>query len=244
MNQDILQSSDNGTILKLDPRTKIIVLVILNLIVFGEAPLHITIFLVVIPFFLLLFSKREKAALIYISAYTLAILGEIYLVPVTHGALNVLVVMITNLIVRMMPGIVMAYYLLVTTKVSEFMAAMERIRIPEIITIPISVVFRFFPTLIEEFRSIMDAMRMRGIGLNIRTFKSPLTVLEYILVPLLINAVKTGDELSAASLTRGLSNPVKRTHICEVGFKIPDIIVLSVSTVALTIFILSRYGVF
>lgn len=244
MNQDILQSSDTGIRLKLDPRTKIIVLIILNLIVFWDAPLHIAIFLVAIPFFLLLFSKREKTALIYISAYILAVLGEIYLVPVTHGALNVLVVMITNLIVRMMPGIVMAYYLLVTTKVSEFMAAMERIRIPEIITIPISVVFRFFPTLIEEFRSIMDAMRMRGIGLNIRTFKSPLTVLEYILVPLLINAVKTGDELSAASLTRGLSNPVKRTHICEVGFKIPDIIVLSVSTVALTIFILSRYGVF
>jgi energy-coupling factor transport system permease protein len=98
--------------------------------------------------------------------------------------------MITNLLVRMMPGIVMGYYLIVTTTVSEFLASMEKTRIPEIIAIPISVLFRFFPTLIEEIRAIMDAMRMRGIGLNLRTFKSPLIVLEYIMVPLLINAVK------------------------------------------------------
>jgi energy-coupling factor transport system permease protein len=237
MNCEILQSSDTSTNFKIDPITKIIVLVILNLIVFGEAPLYATIFMVVIPFFLLLFSKKEKVALIYIFAYVLAKLGEIYLVPVTHGVLNIFVVMITGVIVRMMPGIVMGYYLIVTTKVSEFLASMERIKIPEIISIPISVVFRFFPTLIEEIRAINDAMRMRGIGFNLRTAKSPLTVLEYIMVPLLINAVKTGDELSAASLTRGISNPEKRTHICEVGFHIQDIIVITASIAALTIYL-------
>ena len=240
MNCEILQSSDTRANLKIDPRTKIIVLVILNLIVFGETALYATLFMVTIPFFLLLFSKREKAALIYISAYTLALLGEIFLIPVTHGVLNILIVMITNLLVRMMPGIVMGYYLIVTTTVSEFLASMEKTRIPEIIAIPISVVFRFFPTLIEEIRTIKDAMRMRGIGFNLRTVKSPLILLEYIMVPLLINAVKTGDELSAASLTRGLGNPVKRTHICEVGFHIQDIILLIFSAVALIIFILFK----
>ena len=240
MNCEILQSSDTRANLKIDPRTKIIVLVILNLIVFGETAHYATLFMVAIPFFLLLLSKREKAALIYISAYTLALLGEIFLIPVTHGVLNILIVMITNLLVRMMPGIVMGYYLIVTTTVSEFLASMEKTRIPEIIAIPISVIFRFFPTLIEEIRTIKDAMRMRGIGFNLRTVKSPLILLEYIMVPLLINAVKTGDELSAASLTRGLGNPVKRTHICEVGFHIQDIILLIFSAVALIIFILFK----
>lgn len=240
MNHEILQSRDTRAILRIDPRTKIIVLVILNIIVFSKAPLYATIFMVSIPFFLLLFSKREKVAFIYIIAFTLAILAEIFLLDVTHGILNILIVMITGLLVRMMPGIVMAYYLIVTTTVSEFLASMEKTRIPEIISIPISVVFRFFPTLIEEIRSIIDAMRMRGIGLNLRTVKSPLTVMEYILVPLLINAVKTGDELTAASLTRGLGNPVKRTHICEVGFHIQDIILLIVSGAALIIFLLSK----
>ncbi|MCK9152135.1 energy-coupling factor transporter transmembrane component T [Methanobacterium alcaliphilum] len=240
MNSEILQSSNTISNFKIDPRTKIIVLVILNLMVFGEAPLYATISMVSIPFFLLLFNKRKKVALIYISAYTLALLGEIFLVPATHGILNLLIVMITNLLVRMMPGIIMGYYLIVTTTVSEFLASMEKTRIPKMISIPISVVFRFLPTLIEEIRAILDAMHMRGIGLNLKTVKSPLTVLEYILVPLLINAVKTGDELSAASLTRGLGNPIKRTHICEVGFHIQDIILLTISVAALIIFLLFK----
>lgn len=240
MNQEILKSTVNSNHFKIDPRTKIIVLVILNLIVFGEAPLYITIFLVLIPFFLLLFSNKEKLALIYILLYILAKSAEIYLVPSTSGILTIFSVMITGVIVRMMPGIVMGYYLLVSTTVTEFMAAMEKIKIPICITIPISVVFRFIPTLIEEILAITDAMRMRGIGFNIRTIKSPIRVLEYIFVPLLINAAKTGDELSAASLTRGISNPVKRTNICEIGFHFPDIILLIVSILALTLFIICK----
>jgi hypothetical protein len=54
MNHEILQSSDTHTILKIDPRTKFIVLVILNLIVFGEAPLYATIFNGCHPFFSLI----------------------------------------------------------------------------------------------------------------------------------------------------------------------------------------------
>jgi len=241
MNYEILQSDlDTGTILKFDPRTKLIVLIILNLIVFGGAQLYLTISLVAIPFFLLLCSKREKAAFIYILAYFLAKLGEIYVVPATHGISNMIIVMFTSMLARMMPGLVMGYYVIVTTTVSEFLASMEQIKIPKIITIPISVIFRFFPTLIEEIKAIIDAMHMRGIGLNLRTVKSPLIVLEYIFVPLLINAVKTGDELSAASLTRGINNPAKRTHICHIGFHIQDIILLIISIGALIVFVLFK----
>ena len=57
----------------------------------------------------------------------------------------------------------MGYYLVSTTTVSEFVAAMERMHIPQKIVIPVSVVFRFFPTVKEEYAAIRDAMKMRGI---------------------------------------------------------------------------------
>ena len=47
------------------------------------------------------------------------------------------------------------------------MAAMERLRLPQKITIPLSVMFRFFPTVVEEYGAIGDAMRMRGIGFGL-----------------------------------------------------------------------------
>ena len=44
--------------------------------------------------------------------------------------------------------------------------AMLRLRLSEAIIIPMSVMFRFFPTVADEFSSINAAMRMRGIALG------------------------------------------------------------------------------
>jgi energy-coupling factor transport system permease protein len=129
--------------------------------------------------------------------------------------------MLSGLVSRFVPCIVMGYYTMSTTRVSEFIAAMEKMCVPQSITIPMSVMFRFFPTIAEESRSIGDAMKMRGIG--IRSFaKNPAAVLEYRLVPLLMSVVKIGDELSAAALTRGLGGPAKRTNVCSIGFSAWD----------------------
>ena len=85
-------------------------------------------------------------------------------------------------------------------KVSEFISGMEKMHIPQNITIPFAVVFRFFPTIADEYRSIRDAMRMRGISFK----NGPLAMIEYRLIPLIVSIVKIGDELSAAAVTRGL----------------------------------------
>ena len=113
----------------------------------------------------------------------------------------------------MLPGFIMGYYLVSTTTVSEFVAAMERMHVPEKIVIPMSVVFRFFPTVKEEYAAIRDAMKMRGIT----TLRSPMKMLEYRVVPLMMSIAKIGEELSAAALTRGLGAPQKRTNICKIG---------------------------
>ena len=119
-----------------------------------------------------------------------------------------------------LPGFVMGFYLIDTTSVSEFVAAMERVHAPQGLVIPVSVVFRFFPTVKEEYAAIRDAMKMRGIS----TFRSPMQMLEYRIVPLMISVAKIGEDLSAAALTRGLGAPIKRTNICKIGFGAVDVV--------------------
>ena len=102
--------------------------------------------------------------------------------------------------------------------------------------------FRFFPTILEESRSINDAMRMRGIGSK-NLVKDPIALFEYRLVPLLMSIVKIGGELSAAALTRGLGGPVKRTNICKIGFGIWDFCMITVTIAALTAYILIQRGI-
>ena len=83
---------------------------------------------------------------------------------------------------------------------------------------PFAVVFRFFPTVLEEYRSIRDAMRLRGVGWR----SGPVALVEYRLVPLVAGMVKIGDELSAASVTRGLGGEAVRTSRCRIGFAAAD----------------------
>lgn len=102
--------------------------------------------------------------------------------------------------------------------------------ISEKIVIPMLVIFRFIPTIRDEYHAISDAMRMRGISFR---GKKPLEMIEYRIVPLMISVVKIWDELSAASLTRGLGAPVKRTNICRIGFGFTDFIFISCVSYAL-----------
>jgi energy-coupling factor transport system permease protein len=139
-----------------------------------------------------------------------------------------------------MPGLIMGAYMLSSTTVSEFIAAMHRMHIPQQITIPLSVMFRFFPTVLEEFTAINTAMKMRDIRIGGRNAGK---FIEYRLVPLMVCSVNIGSELSAAALTRGLGTKVRRTNICKIGFHMQDLTVLLLTAALYILWILGMIGV-
>ena len=99
--------------------------------------------------------------------------------------------------------------------------------------------FRFFPTVREEYGAIGDAMRMRGIRFGGGKAGA---MLEYRLVPLMMSCVKIGEELSAAALTRGLGAPVPRTNICRIGFRLADILAIVLCVGSLAAFVLNKFA--
>lgn len=225
-----LQGETKSKGMILDPRTKLLLVLVIStvLITSGSGGMIdiIRIVLASIPIFLFLMAKEVEKSLKILVVYTLVYLAELLIAPMTSGILGFLLVALSGIFTRFLPGLAMGYYFLSTTTVSEFVASMERMHVTQKIIIPISVMFRFLPTVSEEMTAIRDAMRMRGIGIM---KKNPLTTLEYIIVPLLMSAVKIGDELSAASLTRGLGSPNKRTNICVIGFHMQDITLMSIA---------------
>ena len=228
----------------LDPRTKIIILAILSFMVFNDVSLYISGILVLIPFICLFFSNHKKSAVIYILVYVLAKYIQIFILPTATGLMAIILITFSYTTSRMLPILMMGYYTLTTTKVSEFISSMERSNIPRDIIIPVSVVFRYIPSVLEEIKSITDAMKMRGFGLNIKSLKNPLKLIEFYMIPILISAVKTADELSAASLTRGLSNPEPRTHLLEVKLTKLDYSLLAITFIGFGIYALNFLGVF
>ena len=240
MEVQLFQSSAVSTYLKLDPRTKLFLMLVISTIMMGGSidgnAVYVRLALASVPFTLLLTGRRVKVAVIYAVFFALACYAEVFLIYSTTGILNIMSVMLSGLVTRFFPCVVMGYYLMSTTRVSEFMAAMERMHVSQKIVIPLSVMFRFFPTVAEEYRSINDAMRMRDVGFR-SIGDNPTAVLEYRMVPLLMSVVKIGDELSASALTRGLGGPEKRTNICRIGFGVWDAVFSLIVLAALAFYI-------
>ncbi|PYG89397.1 energy-coupling factor transport system permease protein [Ruminiclostridium sufflavum DSM 19573] len=244
MSLGILQTTGQQRGMILDPRTKLLLLITVSTFVLGglggEKFSSVIPALCLITLILLLTAGRIKAAVIYLAAYLAAWLAALLLLPQLSGPLYFLVLGSVGIFSRVMPGVAMGVYVVSTTTVSEFTAAMQRMHISEKIIIPFSVMFRFFPTVGEEFSAINAAMRMRGISFGGGRIGK---MLEYRLVPLLTCSARIGEELSAAALTRGLGGNVKRTNICCIGFKMQDVIFIALCFTAFAAVALVYLGV-
>ncbi|MCB2361699.1 energy-coupling factor transporter transmembrane component T [Clostridium estertheticum] len=225
----------------LDPRTKLLMMITITTLLLSTGNKGVMNIikpvLSAVPFLLLLTEKQFKTAGKYLILYGLCFMIERIALSSIGGIISFILFAVCSIMTRFAPGIMMGAFLLKSTSVSEFIASMEKIHIPEEIVIPLSVIFRFFPTIKQEYRAINDAMRMRGIRFG---GKNPLLIIEYRLIPLIFSVIKIGDELSAAAITRGLGAPVKRTNVCKIGFHIQDILMMTICISCFLIFFMQN----
>lgn len=210
----------------LDPRTKILFMAFVTTIMFWVYEnLAIDVAVMLVPLVLLITNKQVKTAVIYGGLFILALMAKVtqdmYELPMV---LNMIQVLLVAMVIRLFPVFMLGFYIVESTETNEFVAAMEKWHVPQAFIIPVTVVFRFIPTLREESSSIADAMKMRGIQFGTEKFWSnPAALLEYRVIPLMMSIVKIGDELSAAALSRGLGGTGKRSNISHIGFSKNDI---------------------
>lgn len=106
-----------------------------------------------------------------------------------------------------------------TSDVGSIISSMDKIKLPHIVSIPIAVIFRFFPSFREESRNIKLAMRVRGI-----TFKNPSSYIEHVMVPLLVISSNIADDIAKAAETKCIENPIKKTRYVSVKIKTVDFV--------------------
>lgn len=244
MNKGILQADVENRGFVLDPRTKILLLFTMAVFVLGymggEKLQLLTPCFCAMPAIFLASAKKYRTAIIYAVLYIASFLTFLFFGDKTTGVLNFLLLGTCGILARFLPCMMMGAYMVSTTTVSEFTAAMQKMHLSDKIIIPLSVMFRFFPTVIDEFAAINSAMKMRDIRLGGKNFSK---MFEYRIVPLMTCCVKIGEELSAAALTRGLGSDTHRTNVCKIGFHIQDIIVITLCVVPLVLLVLMLFGI-
>lgn len=243
----LTQKQRNGV--AFDPRTKLLLLITMATFVLGGAGNSnsisgdilrvVSIVLCALPFVLLLTAKKYKTTWCYIVVYSAMTVVFYLFGGKLSGLLGFLILGTSGIVTRFMPGLMLGAYVVSTTTVSEFTAAMRRMKISDKITIPLSVMFRFFPTVADEFTSINAATRMRGISMG---GSNKAKMLEYRLIPLMVCSAKIGEELSVAALTRGLGGTVKRTNVCKIGFHVQDWIAFVLCAVPFVCLVINIMG--
>jgi energy-coupling factor transport system permease protein len=106
-----------------------------------------------------------------------------------------------------------------TTTVTEIICALEAMKAPEYIIIPVAVAMRFFPSIQEDFSCLKDSLRVRNIRVSMGGFlRHPVQTIEYLLVPILIRSFKISDELAASAMLRGLDSGKPKTVLYPLKF--------------------------
>lgn len=223
----------------LDPRTKIILLLLCVLSAAMAPSLFYEFFLVMLIGVYGIVCKKTSYSLfsagLYIGFYLLT-LSALQL----DELLQAMLIAFLGLIHKIYPCGMMAGIIISTTKAGEFLSAMNRSHVSRKISIPIAVMLRYIPTIREDWHFIKDAMEMRDISPSLKNFLlHPAMTIECIYVPLMMAASKTADELTIACVTRGIENPKPRTSFVQIGFGAADGIAV---LLFLAMFLLGQWG--
>lgn len=203
----------------MDPRGKFLVFIAACFVPLRGVPRPVEALFFAFVCLLLVNGRQIALAAKMLAAFAGMLLLDVTVAPLINGAAGVLFLTVTRVARIFFPVTMSCILIIRTTTVSEFVAAFQKLRVSDKIIIPFSVMFRFIPTVKEEWDAIKSAMRFRGIGISARTVLTrPMLTLEYTMVPLLMSATKITDELCAASLSRGLEAGRKRTCITRLAF--------------------------
>lgn len=219
---------------RFDLRTKFMLILVVNLFLLLSHSLIFELVLVFGCLLLITIDGQAKSAFHFLIVFLIMLGIDQLLTPYINGFYFTLVSFITVALRKFLPCFILGKWILTKTEVSEFVAVMWKLRLPQTAIIPLSVVFRYFPTIKEEWASIRAAMKMRGIHVS----------LEHIMVPLLMSAVNVSEELSAAALCRGLDSPEPHTSLVQVRFRFSDVLVWCITgALAIAAIILKGVGI-
>lgn len=142
-------------------------------------------------------------------------------------------------LLKLVPIIMVGTWILRTTYMDDLMVSLQRMKLPQSVTIPLVVMFRYIPTLRIEYRMIRNTMSIRGLCDTFwKRLLHPIATMEYILIPLLMRCLKVTDELAASGTTRGLELDGKRYALNPVLFSWKETLVIVSTIVFLTVLLL------
>lgn len=254
----------NSILHKLDPRTKIILLFALMILIFAADGIFSYTFLIFFTAAIIFLSKippltvlKSIKPLIWIILFTLLIHfvshdGEIllkfFIFKITDEGIKFGIFISLRLILL----IIFSSLLTFTTSPIQLTDAMEKILSPlskfgvpsHEIAMMMTIALRFIPTLIEETEKIIKAQKSRGVNFESGNIFKRMKNFVPILVPLFLSSFRRADELAMAMEARCYRGGEGRTHMRELKFCRRDFLAIFLVILIIIFVMIMSYGNF
>lgn len=217
----------------LDPRMKLILLILFTTATYISRSTWVLLwdYLLIVGLYLVrhLWKGAWKTSILFGSFLVL----ELLISYIPHEGTKAALGLIIFFLERTSIFFVMGNWMATKLRISDFSTALQNMHFPKGAIITLAVVFRDLPTVSDEFRSIKNTMKLRGIGLNFKNIiVHPIKTGEYAIVPLIIRSMKIADELAASAMTRGLDLETKRTSYREIRLRAKDFMAAGIIVIA------------
>jgi len=156
----------------LDPRAKLFLILICVLASMFAPSLAYQFALVVLIAILGTFFGKWKYVIKAVCFYAVICVLTVWIMAEMTGTLRTMFIAFLGLFHKVYACGMLAGIVLSTTKVNEFLSAMNRVHAPKKLVIPLAVMLRYIPTIQEDWRYIKDAMRMRDVSPSLGSFLS------------------------------------------------------------------------
>ena len=197
---------------KLDIRTKVVGLFFANYLLLKRLLDWHEWGLVLALVGLFFLAGKTKKGLIYFFIYSVMTAIDYLVLGTVSGKLASFLSMVAIGGRVMLPCFMAGGYLFSTTSEREFINGLRQWKLPEYMIIPFAVMLRFMPTIKEDYQAIRRSLSIRGMFLSPKEYLfHPAKYLEYILIPLLLSATRTANDLTIATLTKGIG--IKKAKI-------------------------------
>jgi len=240
----------NTVIHRMDPRSKLLMLVLMMVAVFYGYQSQVMTFvmggIIFILILTILLISRISLKQLFSSLKALWIMIIILLIinvlvppigaskiALSIGTYNIFwesILQSAKIILRLVMMISLTLILTATTKPLDLTYALEWYMYPlKLIKFPtheiamtISIALRFIPTLLDETMRIMNAQASRGVDFEHGKVKEKIKAILSLIVPLFMSAFQRSEELANAMEARGYNPRAKRTRYRNLHWGISD----------------------
>lgn len=215
-----------------DPRTLFVLLMLTNFFAFMDKSFEMEGLWLISLFFFMVYCQLTVAGLKLMGLFGAILFFQYVVLPNDLPAFVTIFAIMSAYIRKVIPSIMVGAVMVKRIPLSYFVLAMRKCRLPEKLILALTVTIRYFPTIGQERRYIKDALKMRQVS-GIQQF-------EAYMVPIMVSAINTADELSAAAVTRGVESPVKKTSHVTIGFAAKDFLAMGLGVVLILVLLLGR----